>query len=483
MNFGAVSLMVWGCMGWNGLGILAEVEGRMDAEQYVSILEDDLLSSMEDSEIPEESFQQDIDPKHSSKRAQNWFKYQGIRLLDWPAQSPDPSPVLLSTSGNISRKELWKATKRRLEALGENSGRVGEDWGWRVSETNWEYAYKTWGSEWYKHREGIQSTKIHHIIWGQICVPMTGHFEILVPHSHGNQITWPKWLLNAKSLYFYLSCKHYAWFILALLQFSNLPKMTQHWHTFLSHCRYTDSDPNLTRGAPKWLMWNSLPKWLLITKWPANCAFNSQSQQELNRDDQVTYLQLISRTPSKGIRKPNTPPCQCILLFHCLTSIGNPPMTPLLTCHGDNKDATFHVEEEDRDPCTSGNQMRTFQCMQRRHHTGGRIRTLISRSARGWRHKSRFFFDILCNPQNCLKSLSDENLASSKHSRESMMGFQKWYFVVIQVDNQTSEYWITFVQCLSSSTPSEFYQALPKSITAPQAPSSVTDAHHVPSSP
>ena len=274
----------WAGMDW---GILAEVEGRMDAEQYVSILEDDLLSSMEDSEIPEESFQQDIDPKHSSKRAQNWFKYQGIRLLDWPAQSPDPSPVLLSTSGNISRKELWKATKRRLEALGENSGRVGEDWGWRVSETNWEYAYKTWGSEWYKHREGIQSTKIHHIIWGQICVPMTGHFEILVPHSHGNQITWPKWWLNAKSLYFYLSCKHYAWFILALLQFSNLPKMTQHWHTFLSHCRYTDSDPNLTRGAPKWLMWNSLPKWLLITKWPANCAFNSQSQQELNRDDHL----------------------------------------------------------------------------------------------------------------------------------------------------------------------------------------------------
>ena len=26
------SLMVWECMGWNGVGILAEVEGRMDAE-------------------------------------------------------------------------------------------------------------------------------------------------------------------------------------------------------------------------------------------------------------------------------------------------------------------------------------------------------------------------------------------------------------------------------------------------------------------
>ena len=37
--------MVWGCMGWNGVGILAEVEGRMDAIQYVDILEDNLDKS------------------------------------------------------------------------------------------------------------------------------------------------------------------------------------------------------------------------------------------------------------------------------------------------------------------------------------------------------------------------------------------------------------------------------------------------------
>ena len=55
VKFGGGSLMVWGCMGWNGVGILAEVEGRMDAEQYVSILEDNLLPSMENSGIPEES--------------------------------------------------------------------------------------------------------------------------------------------------------------------------------------------------------------------------------------------------------------------------------------------------------------------------------------------------------------------------------------------------------------------------------------------
>ena len=39
--------MVWECMGQNGVGIFVEMEGCMDAEQYVSILEDKLLPSME----------------------------------------------------------------------------------------------------------------------------------------------------------------------------------------------------------------------------------------------------------------------------------------------------------------------------------------------------------------------------------------------------------------------------------------------------
>ena len=37
VKFGGGSLMVWGCIGWNGVGVLSEVEGKMDAEQYVAI--------------------------------------------------------------------------------------------------------------------------------------------------------------------------------------------------------------------------------------------------------------------------------------------------------------------------------------------------------------------------------------------------------------------------------------------------------------
>ena len=75
VKFGGQSLMVWGYIGWNGVGVLSEVEGRKDAEQYVAILEEVLLQSIEESGIPEVEviFQQDNDPKHTSRRAQNWF--------------------------------------------------------------------------------------------------------------------------------------------------------------------------------------------------------------------------------------------------------------------------------------------------------------------------------------------------------------------------------------------------------------------------
>jgi len=72
---GGGNCQIWGRLyhglGLHGVGRLVEVEGKMDANQYISILADGLLPSIGDLDIREEEFifQQDNDPKHTSRLA------------------------------------------------------------------------------------------------------------------------------------------------------------------------------------------------------------------------------------------------------------------------------------------------------------------------------------------------------------------------------------------------------------------------------
>ncbi|KAF7761103.1 hypothetical protein Agabi119p4_10512 [Agaricus bisporus var. burnettii] len=82
---GGNNLMVWGCMGWEGVGMLTEVQGIMDAEQYCEILSGGVVESFEKlgMEEGERIFQQDNDPKHMAKRTDKWFEDNNIKVLSW----------------------------------------------------------------------------------------------------------------------------------------------------------------------------------------------------------------------------------------------------------------------------------------------------------------------------------------------------------------------------------------------------------------
>jgi len=46
LKFGGGSLMVWGCMLWDGVGFACKIDGRMDGDLYIKILEEGLQASI-----------------------------------------------------------------------------------------------------------------------------------------------------------------------------------------------------------------------------------------------------------------------------------------------------------------------------------------------------------------------------------------------------------------------------------------------------
>lgn len=93
VKHGGGSLMVWVVFLQQMLGNWKKIDTKLTGSGYVSILDENLQESANMMGLGQFIFQQDNDPKHTSRIATQYFEENCIEKLEWPAQSPDINPI------------------------------------------------------------------------------------------------------------------------------------------------------------------------------------------------------------------------------------------------------------------------------------------------------------------------------------------------------------------------------------------------------
>ena len=72
----------------------------MDSIKYQEILGQNVMASVRKLKLGRLwTFEQDNDPKHTSKSTKAWFQKKSSKTLEWPSQSPDLNPIGKSLVG------------------------------------------------------------------------------------------------------------------------------------------------------------------------------------------------------------------------------------------------------------------------------------------------------------------------------------------------------------------------------------------------
>ena len=90
---GGGSVMIWAAIGWRGKSEICFLEGKQNAARYQQTLHDTLLPCGGRIGGGNWIFMQDNASIHRAHTTRAWLEDHDVRVLPWPAKSPDLNPI------------------------------------------------------------------------------------------------------------------------------------------------------------------------------------------------------------------------------------------------------------------------------------------------------------------------------------------------------------------------------------------------------